>query len=167
MTLFDIILAIPLGLFIWKGFRKGAIFEIAALVGMAGGIFAAFHFCRKVMVWLGLTGDTAILIAFFVTFIGVVALAFLLGKFIERLIKLVKVGFLNNLLGALFGMLQCVCILSVLLYYITLLDRREVVLTRETKQESVLYKPITSTGDRLIGGLKQYVASHPRNTDAS
>lgn len=160
MTILDLILAIPLGFLIWKGYRKGAIFEFTNLFGLAFGIWAAFRFCRRVMAWLSFEGDTAILIAFFVTFVAVVVLAHLLGKLIEGVVKLVKVGLLNNLLGALFGLLQGLCILSVLLYYVALIDSHEVLLKPETKEASILYRPVTKTGDRLIGGLKTYVATH-------
>ena len=160
MNIFDLILAIPLGFLIWKGFRRGAIFEVTSLVGVAVGIFLGYRLCRQAMGWLGLTGDTALLIAFFVVFVAVVVLAVMLGKLIEGVIKLVKVGFLNNLLGALFGLLKGTCILSVLLFYVTVIDRREVLLTAETKQESLLYRPVTRTGDKLIGGLKTYVVTH-------
>ena len=160
MNVLDLILAIPLGLLLWKGYRKGAIFEFVNLFGLAIGVWAAFRFCRKVMELLSLDGDSAILIAFFVTFVAVVVLAHLLGKLVERFVKLVKAGFANHLLGALFGMLQGVCILSVLLYYVTVLDPHEHILTPHAKESSLLYRPVTRTGDRVIGGLKTYVASH-------
>jgi len=160
MTALDIILAIPLAFFIWKGFRKGAIYEIATLLGLSVGIYLGYHLCHSVMMMLGLTGDTAILIAFFVVFLAVVVLAFLLGKVVEGVVKLIKVGFLNNLLGALFSLMVCVSMLSVLLYYVTIIDSHEVLITAQAKSESLLYKPVTKTGDKLIGNLKSYVDNH-------
>lgn len=160
MTVLDLILAIPLGFFIWKGFRRGAIYEIATLLGLSIGTYLGFLLCHRVMMFLGLTGDTAILIAFFVVFLAVVVLAFLLGKVIEGVVKLVKVGYLNNFLGAIFGLMISVSLLSVLLYYVTVIDSNEVFLTAQTKSESVFYKPVTKAGDKLIGNLKSYVDSH-------
>lgn len=159
MNFLDILLAIPLCIFLWKGYKKGVIYEISALAGLICGTYAAIHFSCYVAKMLDIEGETTILVAFFITFVGVVILAFLCGKIIQGFVKLVKVGFLNNLLGAIFCMLQCVCILSVLLYYISVIDHKETLLTKDVKTESVLYKPINRTGNHLIGTLKTYVAN--------
>lgn len=160
MNLLDLIMAIPLGFFIWKGYKKGAIFEIATLAGLMGGTYIAIHFSCRVAQLIELQGEYAVLIAFFITFVAVVVLSFLFGKMIEGVVKLVKVGFLNNLLGAVFSMLQCVCILSVILYYINVIDSREALLTPTAKSESALYKPVNKMGNHLIWRLKNYVNTH-------
>lgn len=160
MNVLDIIMAIPLCYFIWKGYRKGVIFEIASLAGLVLGVFAAIRFSKMVAVWVGLKGDSTMLVAFFITFVAVVILSLLAGKVVEGFVKLVRVGFLNNLLGSVAGLLKCVCILSVLLYYVTILDFNQVVLTQEVKTESAFYKPVNKVGNHLIGGLKHYVNEH-------
>lgn len=160
MNLLDLIMAIPLGFFIWKGYKKGAIFEIATLAGLMGGTYIAIHFSCRVAQLIELQGEYAVLIAFFITFVAVVVLSFLFGKMIEGVVKLVRVGFLNNLLGAVFSMLQCVCILSVILYYINVIDSREALLTPTAKSESALYKPVNKMGNHLIWRLKNYVNTH-------
>lgn len=168
MNVLDIILAIPLVLFIWKGYKKGIIYELATLFGLVAGIYAAVHFSCLVAEWIDMEGEGAVLVAFFITFIAVVILSFLLGKCVQGFVKLVKVGFLDNLIGALFGMLQCVCILSILLYYVTVIDYSEKLLTPTVKEESVLYRPVNKTGNKLIGSLKVCVAQYREsktNTD--
>lgn len=160
MNVLDIIMAVPLCYFIWKGYRRGVVFEIASLAGLVLGVFAAIRFSKMVAVWVGLKGDSTMLVAFFITFVAVVILSLLAGKVVEGFVKLVRVGFLNNLLGAVAGLFKCVCILSVLLYYVTILDFNQVVLTQELKTESAFYKPVNKVGNHLIGGLKHYVSEH-------
>ena len=46
MTFLDIIIAIPLVIFIWKGWRKGLVFELANLAGLVVGIYCAVHFSQ-------------------------------------------------------------------------------------------------------------------------
>lgn len=174
MNYLDIILAVPLCVFLWRGWRRGLIYEVSTLVGLVVGTWAAVRFSCQVAQWLHIESDHAVLVAFFITFVAVVALSYLLGKCIERLLKLVKVGFMNNLLGALASMLVGVCMLSVLIYYVEIIDRHEVILKAEAKQSSVLYKPINAVGNKTIGGIKQYVnhyrqqhpEAHPKVRDA-
>lgn len=160
MTILDIILAIPLCFFIYKGFRKGLVYELAALAGLLLGIFAAIRFSTFIAELLGMEGSTSVLVAFFITFIGVVILSYFVGKFADGILKILKLSFLNKVAGAVFGMLKCVCILSVLLYYITYIDFKEEFITSETKESSILYKPVEKAGNMAIGSIKEYVEKH-------
>ena len=118
MTLLDIILAIPLGIFIFLGWKRGVVREAATLVGVLVGIWAAVHFSRLIASLLGLTGDHAILIAFFILFVGTMVLAFLLGRIAERVLKSLKMNLPNKIAGAALGMVKALCILAVLLNWL-------------------------------------------------
>ena len=99
MNFLDILIAIPLCFFIYKGWRRGLIFEITSLAGIIVGVWACVHFSTWVAETLNIQGDTGVLIAFFITFAAVVALAYFLGKAIEGIFKMVKLNFLNKLFG--------------------------------------------------------------------
>lgn len=157
MNILDIILAVPLIYFVWKGYTKGLIYEVTALIGLVLGTYIAIRFSNVVCESLGLAGEGALLIAFFITFIGVLFLAHWAGKLMEGVLKMVKANFINHILGAIFGMLKCVCILSVICYYVSMIDSQEIFLTHNAKTESVLYQPINRTGNKVIGQLKVYV----------
>ena len=157
MTLLDIILAIPLGIFIFLGWKRGVVREAATLVGVLVGIWAAVHFSRLIASLLGLTGDHAILIAFFILFVGTMVLAFLLGRIAERVLKSLKMNLPNKIAGAAAGMLTAVCIVAVILNGIVMLDRREKVISFETKEKSILYRPVFITGNAFVGSLKSYI----------
>ena len=128
------------------------------MLGIVVGCYAAIHFSKWVSDLLGLTGETALLIAFFVTFVGVIVLAFLLGKVVEGFFKMAHLSLLNKLAGALLGMLKCLCILSVLLNWLLLIDRHERVLSPEVKKESVFFQPVYHTGTLLTARLHDYVS---------
>ncbi len=70
MTILDIILIIPLGWLVFLGWKKGVIREAATLAGIVAGIWAAVNFSKLVAKLLDLNGESAILIAFFITFVG-------------------------------------------------------------------------------------------------
>ena len=100
---------------------------------------------------VGLEGKSTMLVAFFILFVAVVILAIFAGKLAERAVKLMHLGIFNNLAGALLGMIKGVIIVGVLLYFISVIDLRERVLTTEAKQQSMLYQPVENAGIRLAG----------------
>lgn len=163
MNWLDLILVVPLAWFTYKGFKKGLVFELFALAGLLLGTWAAVHLSSYVAELIGIEGSSAILVAFFVTFIGVVVLSYFAGKLGNGILKVMKLDMLNKILGALFGMLKCLCILSVLLYYVTIIDFKDKLITPHVKQQSLLYHPVESTGNLIIGGVKSYVATHSKD----
>ena len=157
MNVLDIILALPLCYFIYKGWRRGLIFELAALMGIIIGCWAAIHFSTWVADLLGLEGEGSLLIAFFITFLGVVVGSYFLGKAIEGFIKMVKADALNRILGALVGMAKCLCVLSVLLNFVLLIDLNHIIITPKLQEESKLYKPTYTIGNKLTATLKTHL----------
>ena len=159
MNFLDLLIAIPLGCLIFKGYKRGLIFEFASLAGIVLGSVLAVRFANWVSSLLGLNGENAVLIAFFVIFLAVIVASFFLAKLVERFVKLVHVGALNNIAGALFGLIKGVCIVGVLLYYVSIIDLNEKVLTRNAKESSILYHPVERSGKRLAGRMGMYVAN--------
>ena len=160
MTILDILLLIPIGWQVFVGWKKGIIREAATLAGIVAGIWAAVHLSQLVATLLGLTGESAILIAFFITFVGALALTYLLGRGIERMVKSAHLSLANKVVGAALGMTKALCILAVILNGIVLLDKQEQLITPKTKADSFLYQPVYSTGNLLISSLKDFIEEH-------
>lgn len=160
MQLIDILLALPLLFFIYKGWKKGLVREVATLVGLLAGIWACVHLSQQVAEWLNLDSENAILVAFIVTFIAVLVLTYLLGRCVEGLLKAAKLSLLNRLAGALLGTVKALCILAVLLNYVVMFDKQEAVIKPEVKKSSLLYKPVYNVGNRLTASLKQFIDDH-------
>ncbi len=157
MNFLDIILAVPLCWCIYKGFRRGIIFELAMLAGIVAGCYLAIHLAKTVSGWIGIKGEASVLVAFLIIFVAVVFGAFFLGKCAENLVKLVKVNLLNKMLGAVLGMLKCVCILSVLTSFVLMADPHGHVITQDARSGSVLFNPVNKVGTTLTKQLKAYV----------
>lgn len=160
MTILDIILIIPLGWLVFLGWKKGVIREAATLAGIVAGIWAAVNFSKLIANLLNLTGESAILIAFFITFVGALVLTYLLGRSIERMVKSAHLSIANKISGAAMGMVKALCVLAVLLNSIVLLDKKEELITPETREKSILYKPVYNTGNLLISSLKDFIEEH-------
>lgn len=156
----DLILLVPIAWLVFLGWKKGVIREAATLAGVVAGIWAAVHLSQLVATLLGLTGESAILIAFFITFVGALALTYLLGRGIERMVKNAHLSLANKLAGAALGMAKALCVLAVLINGVVLLDQNEELIPPQTKDKSLLYKPVYSTGNFLISSLKDFIDQH-------
>lgn len=149
--------------FIYQGWRRGIVREVATLVGVLAGIWAAVHLSQEVAELLGLKSENAVLVAFFVCFVGALVLAWLLGRMVEGLLKAAHISTMNRVLGAASGMLKALCILAVMLNYAVMLDQKEEVLKPDVKEKSLLYKPVYDTGNKLTASLKQFIADHKKD----
>ena len=158
MNILDILLAIPMLFLIYKGWKRGLVREVATLAGVLAGIWAAVHLSQMVSELVGLKSENAVLVAFFICFVGAMVLAWLLGRMVEGLLKAAHLSFANHLLGAISGMLKALCILAVMLNYAVMLDRHEALLKPDVKEKSLLYKPVYDTGNKLTESLKQFIA---------
>ena len=58
MNILDIILAVPMLVFIFLGWKKGVVREVATLVGVLAGIWAAVHLSQLVAELIGLEART-------------------------------------------------------------------------------------------------------------
>ena len=157
MTILDILLAIPLAWFVYKGWRRGLVREAATLAGVIAGIWTAVHFSQWMAELLNLKGENAVLVAFFISFVGAMVLAWLLGRSIEGLMKAAKLSLANQISGAVLGMLKALCILSVILNGVVMVDKAELILPPAIKEKSILYRPVYSTGNKLTESLKIFV----------
>jgi membrane protein required for colicin V production len=165
MTLLDLFLAVPIGILIYIGWKRGVVREAATLVGVLIGIWAAVHFSRLVATLFGLTGEHSILIAFFIIFIGALLLANLLGRTADKLVKALKMNWVNKIAGAALGMVKALCIISVFLNGIILYDTNDSLIPKESQEKSLLYKPVYATGNELLSSLKEFIEEHPDLTD--
>jgi membrane protein required for colicin V production len=157
MTILDIILVI---LFIYAGFngyRKGLIGQAAGLVGLIIGIWGAIHFSDFTATFLinqfSLTTKYLPLIAFAVTFVGILVGVHFLGVLAEGIINLAFLGMANRLLGVVFSVLKTALILSVILLLLGKVSDRVRVIPDSFGEKSLFYGPI----ERLAPSIFPYL----------
>ncbi len=96
-----------------KGFSRGFIVEVAALLALVAGIWAGVHLSERVTDALGLEiGNGAL--AFLITFVLVVLLVHLLARFLTTLVNIAQLGLPNKLAGVVFGAIRSAFMISVL-----------------------------------------------------
>ena len=150
----DITLAVFLVWSLIKGFRKGFVIELATLAALILGIYGALKFADVTAEYLtyniDLPEDYTPLIAFVVTFVVIVIAVHLLARMLDKMIKMVALGFLNRFAGAVFSLLKTALFLSFILFFIESIDQTVQVIPQKTKKESVLYYPLTDFAFRII-----------------
>lgn len=158
MNFLDIIILIPVAIFVFKGLKNGLIIEVASLAALFLGIYAGIYLSDLVSGFLikhlGLNENYTSAVAFVLIFIAVLILVRFIAKAIEKAIDLTALGFLNKLLGAVFAVLKAMFLLSLLFYVINKFDTREKLITPKAKTNSLLYKPVSEIAPMSIPRIK-------------
>ena len=156
MNYLDIIIAIILFLFGWKGLRKGLIIEVVTLLAFGVGIYGAMHFsdftAAHLQDFMEIKPQYLNTIAFVLTFIILVVLVNLIGRLISKWVKSMNLGFFDKLGGFLFGILKGVLLCSVLLMVLNNFQLLGVVKPK-VKEESKLYPYIEQTVPYVYRGF--------------
>lgn len=151
----DIVFLLPAIWLAWRGAKHGLMSEITSLAGLVLGLYVAVYFSDKVAGELSIQGSHAGLIAFGITFAVVMIVAILLGKTAEKLLETLFLGHVNKLLGALFGFLKAALIFSTLIFFLNSVDKHEIVLRSDLKNQSMFYKYLQPMAPMLYSRLKQ------------
>ena len=156
MNYLDIIIAIILFLFGFKGFRKGLIIEVVTLLAFALGIYGAMHFsdftAEHLQDVMEINPKYLNTIAFVLTFIILVIVVNLIGRAVTNMIKAMNLGFFNKLGGAIFGVAKGVLLCSI---FVMVLNNFQLigVLKPEVREQSKLYPYIEETVPYVYQGF--------------
>lgn len=122
MNAFDIIVAVILGYCLIRGIFRGLVKEVASIVGVLGGFFAAYTFYGGVAAQLArFISNPAYrnILGFLAIFCAVVIVVNLLAIVVKYLMKIVFMGWLDRVGGLGFGLVKGVMIVSVIFMALT------------------------------------------------
>ena len=128
LGILDIIILLIIAASAIFGVFKGFVRQLVSIASLVLGIWCAGkftgHLSTYIKDWLSLemSQQTLHIILFIVIFILAVVIAHFLGKGVEGMIKLTMLGWLNRLLGFLFGAAKAIIILSVVVCAINWLN---------------------------------------------
>ena len=106
MNVLDILILIIAILFGLNGFFRGFIHQVFFAVAIFAGIFGGMHlgpYVGKVFSIFTEDGDLLGLLGFALTFVLIVTTVSLLGRLVHRGFRLLALGWLDHVLGAVFG----------------------------------------------------------------
>ena len=152
MNSLDYILFIPLLYGLYRGFTNGLIIELASLLALALGIYGALHFSSFTYEFLSdyVEIKTVYLqsASYGLTFL-IVMLISLSGNILTMLIKLVALGFINRMMGAIFGGIKVLLILSVFISFFDRFNKQFGMINDEILSSSLMYNPILIQAEQI------------------
>ncbi len=159
MNTIDIIILIPLLLGFVFGLSKGFIREIISLAVIIVGIYGSKWISPIVSSILtgvfSVSETVAKPLSFVVVFIAVALLMMVLARSLDKLVESISLGGLNKLMGGLFGALKYALIISLLLNVFHVFDSKASIVNAETKNNSLLYKPMLQLAPQLWSEVKE------------
>ncbi|MDY0084926.1 MAG: CvpA family protein [Bacteroidales bacterium] len=157
MNYIDLIIALVLAWFAYKGFTKGLVIELASLAALVLGIYAAMYFSDVtadfLVEYFNVGKKYLSLIAFVLTFILVVIGVVTVGRLLEKVIDILLLGFLNKLAGGVFGVLKGMLILSLLIMLLNYIGFGSKLIDEKTRKSSLFYETIESVAPLLYNQL--------------
>lgn len=155
MNLIDIILGVILIIGFYSGFKKGLFVALASLIGLLAGIYGAVYFsdytAGYIHQWFDWGIRTTQLASFAVTFLVIVLIISMAGKFLTKVADFAMLGTVNKVLGGAFNMLTYAFIISILFMIVNATSNLSgYVISEEKKADSALYTPIESLAPMVV-----------------
>ena len=155
--LIDTIAFIFLLIAVYKGLKNGLIIALFSFIAFVVGIAAALAFSSAVATWLETSFQISRrllpFIAFLLVFLIVVFLIRLGARFLEKLVQMAWLGWVNKIGGILFYLLLYFFILSTLLFYAVQLH----LIKEEAIRSSLSYGTIQPLAPWMMGMMGTFI----------
>ena len=159
MSWFDLLIALLLLIALVNGYRKGLIMQ---LVGLATLVLAAIfggRLAEKILPeihrLIEISPDAARVLSFVLAFALIAIVLSLVGKMLQQFIDVVLLSFINRLSGAVIALGTMMLLLSIILNLVLLLDKEQVVIKKEIREESFFFERVEAVVPALVPYLNQ------------
>ena len=160
MGLVDILILVILGVFLLKGVLRGFLREVCSLLGLVLGVLLAFYLHVPLSQWMldvfGWPSQLCVILSFALIFLLTLLIFAVLGYVLNRFVKLVLLGGVNRALGAVFGLMQGVVVLALILFALDMAELPRGF--RAYYQKSQLTPPFVQLGRTVFRSGKGLVA---------
>jgi membrane protein required for colicin V production len=142
----DLILLIPIGIAIWRGWKNGFVMEVFSVLALFVGVYLAVHLSDGMTSLLRTKMDVQaedLPVFSFILILLIVGVGlYFLGKVITSQVKSGGGDKLNSSAGAFFSLTRYLLILSITFLFFNALDAKYDILPEKQKENSFIYKPI-------------------------
>ena len=161
MTWLDILILLPLLIGLVRGLMKGLIVEVSSIVAILLGFFGAKYWSAAFANWLMQQfewSETAcIVVAYALLFAGIALGLNIVARLLSKLFQKIQLGWLNRLLGGLFGTAKWGIVIIALVLCVHNLDKQFQFLQPELKEKSVVYTTLTPYAEKAWEEIKAQV----------
>ncbi|MBQ9285099.1 MAG: CvpA family protein [Bacteroidaceae bacterium] len=145
MNGFDILFLFVLAIGAFRGWTNGLLKEVLGLVGIFVGLYVAYLLYDQVGYALaphiGTSPSVASIIAFVLIWIGVPILLGVLGSLLTKVLEWIGLDGVNNLSGALVGIIKYAIVLGVICNVLSIIR----LIGEESQHNSLLFGPLKQT----------------------
>ena len=128
------------------GLKNGLIKEVAGLIGLITALFCAKFFVGPFTAFFNSVFNNEYqwnyFIAWLVCFLAIVLIFKIAAVLITKLLEFISLGFVNKLLGAVFGVVKYIFLLSIVFNILGFVEEYTDLPAREERNNSVLYNKI-------------------------
>ena len=158
MTWLDIVILLPLLIGLVRGTMRGLITEVIAIAAVILGFIGAKLWGKIFSDWLlsQFTWPQPVCdaVAYALLFLAIAVALNIVGRLISKLLKAIKLGWANRLLGASFGVLKWGLIVLALVFCVNKLDEQFKFLQPELKKQSIVYPEAVKLADKALDYVK-------------
>jgi len=159
MTIFDYAVLVIIGLSIILSVMRGLVAEVLSIAGWVAAFFVAKTYTSEMLPMMPLdipTESLRVLAAFLVLFLATLLVATLLAIALSAILKKIGLGWLNRLLGALFGIVRGLLIVCIIVFLAGLTD-----IPKDARWRNAMFSaPIEAMVINMLPWLPESIAKH-------
>lgn len=150
----DIVIALPLLIGLVRGIMRGLVSELTAIAAVLLGYLGTRMWGKAFATWI--VGQFAWpepvcnIVAYSLLFLGITLALNVLGSLLSKLLKAIHLGWLNRLLGAVFGTAKWAVVILILVYLVGQMDAQWHLIPQTLHQQSVLYDPALRLAEQIL-----------------
>ena len=128
------------------------------IIGLILGLYIAFKFSSLIngLVAKMVAANSAVIpyISFIIVFAAILIILILFAKLLENILKSASLNILNQVAGAVLGIIKFALVVSVILWSFKSLEPYWNFINPSTKKQSLLYEPVLKTASFLTPALQ-------------
>lgn len=161
MSWLDILILLPLLIGLVRGLMKGLIVEVSSIVAILLGFIGAKYWSAAFASWLMQQFDwsetVCIVVAYALLFAGIALGLNIVARLLSKLFQKIQLGWLNRLLGGIFGTAKWGIVIVALVLCVHNLDKQFQFIQPELREKSVVYTTITPYAEQAWEEIKAQV----------
>ena len=154
MGYLDIFLSLIIAWGAYNGFLKGLVNELASVLGIISGIYLAKNFYPYLDIKLKpIFESEAVFISILssmIIFLFTIMIFKVIAKLLTKFLKLIALGLLNRIIGAVFGVIKSVLLLCIVIFIFSKINNIASAIDDATLNQSFLYSNIEKINDIII-----------------
>lgn len=161
MNWLDFTIGVLLLIALINGYRKGLVMQLVALATIVLSAIFGGQLAKRILPELtrlvDISPNVAHVLSYIIAFIGIAIVISLIGRVIQKFIQVIYLSFVNRLLGSVVAIATMMIFLSILLNLALMLDKEEIVITREAKEKSFFFERVEAVVPAIVPYLSQAI----------